>query len=108
VSAVPSWALLWLKLVYKGKGKLLSLPASFRQILLEKASAKIFFGMMADRTVSFVCANNYLSPLQKAAHPGVAGALEHQLLFDTLASQARGAQRGLVDQVTDMETECCR
>ena len=69
--------------------------------MLEKASSKIFFGMMAaDRTVSFVCVNNYLSPLQKAALPGVAGALEHQLLFDTLASQARGGQRGLVDQVT--------
>ena len=51
---------------------------NFRPISLLNVEGKIFFGVIAKRSVTFLMANNYIdTSVQKAGIPGFPGCVEH-------------------------------
>ena len=64
---------------------------SFRPISLLNVEGKIFFGVLAKRTTSFLLKNRYIdTSVQKAGIPGFPGCLEHaQMIWNSLMTAKR-------------------
>ena len=95
---VPSsWKMAAVKLIPKSSAKEdPSSPGNFRPIALTPAVSKLLSGILKDRWLRHMRANNYLNPdLQKAFLPTVPGVAEHQAKLAAVIRSARQHKHSL-------------
>ena len=69
----------------------------FRTVSLLNVEGKLYFGMQADRLVSYTLANGYIdTSIQKGGVPAVSGCMEHTAILSQLIREAKAEKKDLV------------
>ncbi|MEL7079400.1 MAG: Ulp1 family isopeptidase, partial [Cyanobacteria bacterium J06582_2] len=69
----------------------------FRTVSLLNVEGKLYFGMQADRLVTYTLANGYIdTSIQKGGVPAVSGCMEHTAILSQLIREAKAGKKDLV------------
>ena len=69
----------------------------FRTVSLLNVEGKLYFGMQADRLVTYTLANGYIdTSIQKGGVPAVSGCMEHTAILSQLIREAKAEKKDLV------------